>query len=171
MKSKELNSNEYHPFYKTYIESLENVELIDVLTSSSNELISILDNLSEEKFNYSYDIGKWTIKELLQHLIDTERIMSYRALRFSRNDTTILQGFDENIYVENCNANKRNSKELIDEFKAVRTATLLLFNSFDTSMLLKMGNANNSGMSVRALGFMIAGHVLHHLKIIKERYL
>jgi len=97
--------------------------------------------------------------------------MSYRALRFSRNDATELQGFDENWYVDNSNGNDRNSNDLIDEFTCTRRASISLFKSFTDEMLLLSGTANGSDMSVRALGFIIAGHQMHHLKMIRERYL
>ena len=120
---------------------------------------------------YSYAEGKWTIKELVQHIIDAERVLSYRALRFSRNDTTNLSGFDEDWYVANSNGNERNFKDMLQEFIHVRNSTILLFKSFKPEMLLINGTASNSDMSVRALGFIIAGHQTHHLKIIKEKYL
>ena len=171
MNLSQLNENEYNPHYQTYISVLKNVDLIDVLMVSSEELLGTIKDLSEEKFNFQYDESKWTIKEILQHLIDTERIMSYRALRFSRNDATELPGFDENWYVVNSNGNERNSNDLIDEFTCTRRASISLFKSFTDEMLLLAGTANGSDMTVRALGFIIAGHQMHHLKIIKERYL
>ena len=171
MKATQINKNEYNPYYKFYIEELGGVELIEILTASFNEFSATIKNLTEEQLTYRYAEGKWTIKELIQHLIDTERVMSYRALRFSRNDATELQGFDENWYVENSNANDRNIADIIEEFNHLRNTSISLFKSFSTKMLLKSGLANGSEMSVRALGFIIPGHQLHHLKIIKERYL
>jgi uncharacterized damage-inducible protein DinB len=171
MNLSQLDENEYNPHYKTYISMLKNVDLIEILATSFEELLKTVKDLSEEKMIFRYDEGKWSIKELLQHLIDTERIMSYRALRFSRNDATELQGFDENWYVENSNSNDRNTNDLIDEFTCTRRASISLFKSFSDEMLLLSGTANGSDMTVRALGFIIAGHQMHHLKIIKERYL
>jgi hypothetical protein len=171
MNLSQLNENEYNPYYKHYILELGNVDLFEILIASSEELLKTVKDLSEEKLLFRYDEGKWSIKELLQHLIDTERIMSYRALRFSRNDATELQGFDENWYVDNSNGNDRNSSELIEEFTCTRSASISLFKSFTYEMLLLSGTANESDITVRALGFIIAGHQMHHLKIIKERYL
>ena len=171
MNSSQLNKNEYNPYYKFYIEELGNVNLIAILNSSFDEFLTTIKNLSEEKLMYRYAGEKWTIKELIQHLIDTERIMSYRALRFSRNDTTELQGFDENWYVDNSNANDREIKDILEEFDHLRKSSISLFKNFTNEMLISFGTANGSDMSVRALGFIIAGHQLHHLKIIKERYL
>lgn len=171
MNLSQLNENEYNPHYKHYILELGNVDLFEILRASSEELLELIKDLSEEKMIFRYDEGKWSIKELLQHLIDTERIMSYRALRFSRNDATELQGFDENWYVENSNGNDRNANDLVEEFTCTRRASISLFKSFTDDMMLLSGSANGSDMSVRALGFIIAGHQMHHLKIIKERYL
>ena len=171
MNLSQLDENEYNPHYKHYILELGNVDLFEILKVSSNELLETVKDLSEEKMVFRYDEGKWSIKELLQHIIDTERIMSYRALRFSRNDATELQGFDENWYVDNSNGNDRNSIDLVEEFTCTRRASISLFKSFTDEMLLLSGTANESDITVRALGFIIAGHQMHHLKIIKERYL
>ena len=171
MNSFQLDESEYNPHYKHYISALGNVDLFEILTTSFDELMETIKDLPEEKLTFRYDEGKWTIKELLQHLIDTERIMSYRALRFSRNDATELQGFDENWYVDNSNGNDRISNDLVEEFMCTRRASISLFKSFTGEMLTLSGTANGSDMTVRALGFIIAGHQIHHLKIIKERYL
>ncbi|MDD3722890.1 MAG: DinB family protein [Lutibacter sp.] len=171
MNLSQLNENEYNPHYKQYISALGNVDLFEILTTSSEELLKTIKDLPEEKLLFRYNEGKWSIKELLQHVIDTERIMSYRALRFSRNDATELQGFDENWYVENSNGNDRNFNNLLEEFTCTRRASISLFKSFTDEMLLLSGTANGSDLTVRALGFIIAGHQIHHLKIIKERYL
>jgi hypothetical protein len=167
----QIDENEYNPHYKHYILELGNVDLFEILSASSEELMETVKDLSEEKMVFRYEEGKWTIKELLQHLIDTERIMSYRALRFSRNDATELPGFDENWYVDNSYGNDRNSSDLVEEFTCTRRASISLFKSFTDEMLLFSGTANESDITVRALGFIIAGHQMHHLKIIKERYL
>ncbi|MDO9039732.1 MAG: DinB family protein [Lutibacter sp.] len=171
MNLSQLDENEYNPHYKHYILELGNVDLFEILMISSDELLETVKDLSEEKMVFRYDEGKWSIKELLQHIIDTERIMSYRALRFSRNDATELQGFDENWYVDNSNGNDRNTIDLVEEFTCTRRASISLFKSFTDEMMLLSGTANGSDMSVRALGFIIAGHQMHHLKMIKERYL
>jgi len=171
MKTSALNNTEFAPFYENYIHSLGEVELLEILNQSSVQLIELISNLTEEKLNYGYAKGKWSIKEILQHLIDTERILSYRALRFSRNDLTDIPGFNEDFYVENSNGKTRSKESLLNEFSLVRNSTIALFNSFSDKMLTNLGTANNSKMSVRALGFIIAGHQTHHLKVIKEKYL
>ncbi len=171
MNSAQLTENEYAPFYKNYIKGLGDVDLFEVLRSSLDATLNTLKNLPEEKLVYRYAEGKWTIKELVQHIIDAERVLSYRALRFSRNDSTDLHGFDEDWYVNNSHGNNRNFKELLDEFSNIRKASISLFTSFTPEMLTMSGSANGSLMSVRALAFVIVGHQMHHLKIIKEKYL
>ena len=171
MNSKYLNDNEYAPFYKNYVKGLGEVDLIKTLTTSLIETLSLLKDLPEDKLTHKYAEGKWTIKELIQHIIDAERVLSYRALRFSRNDSTDLHGFDEDWYVEYSNGNERNFKDILQEFTHLRNATISLFNSFNDEMLSMTGSSNGSDMTVRALGFIISGHHLHHIKIIKEKYL
>ncbi|WP_111706333.1 DinB family protein [Lutibacter citreus] len=171
MNSVKLSENEYAPFYGNYIKVLGEIELQKALKSSLKNLIKTIEVLPEEKLAYRYDDGKWTIKELIQHLIDTERILSYRALRFSRNDASEILGFNENWYVDNSNGNNRNINDLLKEFKLVRKSTIALFKSFPVEMFTRQGTANGSDMTVRALGFIIAGHQTHHLNIIKEKYI
>jgi hypothetical protein len=171
MNSKQLSNNEYAPFYKNYIKALGTIDLFEGLNSSLADLVETLKDLPEEKLSYRYEEGKWTIKELVQHIVDAERVLSYRALRFSRNDTTDLPGFDEDSYVDNSNGNERNFNNILDEFVHLRNASISLFNSFTPEMLTLIGSSNGSDMSVRALGFIIIGHQMHHLKIIKQRYL
>lgn len=172
MKSKELSITEYSAFNATYIHAVnESVELIEGLEKSIDKMIALLENLPIEKLEYRYADEKWTIKEIIQHIIDAERIFSYRALRISRNDKTPLAGFDENEYVGNTNANTRNFKDLLQELKLVRQTTVMLFKSFSNEQLLRLGNASNHFVSVRAIGFVILGHQQHHYKVIVDRYL
>ena len=171
MNATNLNDNEYAPFYSGYVNLLGEINLLDALEASERDLLATIANLPEEKFLFRYAEGKWTIKELLCHMIDTERIFNYRALRFARKDTTDLPGFDENWYVDYCNANERSVSDLLQEFSEVRASTISLFKSFSDATLMQSGTANGHAMSVRALGFIISGHVWHHLGVIKERYL
>jgi hypothetical protein len=171
MKSNQLPINEYADFYKSYIQVLEDVELIEELEICLHEFIKFVQNIPMDKFDYRYEVGKWTIKEIIQHLIDSERVFSYRALRISRNDKTPLPGFNENDYVDNSNGNDRNLQGLLTELAVVRQATLSLFNSFSQEQLAKIGIASNNEVSVRAIGFIIIGHQKHHQKIFTERYL
>lgn len=171
MNSSELPINEYSQFNATYINALENVELLEELEISLHDFIKFAREIPMDKFDYRYAEGKWTIKEIIQHIMDAERIFAYRALRISRNDKTPLPGFEENNYVENTNANGRSLQELLTEFSALRHSNLLLFKSFDEKQLIRMGIASNHPVSVRALGFLIIGHQKHHQKVFKERYL
>ena len=164
MTTLQINENEYAPFYKNYIKALGDVNLLTILNTSFEDALSTLKDLPEEKLQYHYQEGKWTI-------IDAERVLSYRALRYSRNDATDLPGFDEDWYVDNSNGNQRNFEDLLNEFSHLRAATISLFESFTPEMLQIKGSLSGSDMSVRALGFIIAGHQMHHLKIIKEKYL
>jgi uncharacterized damage-inducible protein DinB len=171
MNSNQLPVNEYSNFNATYIKAAANVELIEELEICLHEFIRFVQNIPMDKFDYRYAEGKWTIKDIIQHVIDTERIFAYRALRISRNDTTPLPGFEENDYVENTKANKRGIQDLLAEFSAVRYATLFLFKSFSEEQLKRMGTASGTAISVRAIGFIIIGHQKHHQNIFQERYL
>lgn len=130
-----------------------------------------MDEISDKKLGFAYAEGKWTLAEAIVHIIDTERIFQYRSLRIARNDKTPLPGFDQDDYVPQSNASGRSTTSLIEEYKAVRDATITLFSSFDEEAMLRIGIASDSKMSTRALGFIISGHQAHHVKIIKERYL
>jgi len=158
-------------FFDRYILlSAENQELLECLESFSPEMLFC----DLEKYNAIgdkiYAPGKWSIKDILQHCIDTERIMSYRALRFARNDDTILPGFEEGLYAKNTNLKNRTIESLIEEFSVLRKSTNLLFSYMDEIMLLRKGTANMTHISPLALGFVIVGHSKHHENIIKERY-
>lgn len=135
------------------------------------ELLRFLGKIPATKHNYRYAKGKWTIKELVQHMLDAERIFAYRALCFARKDKTALPGFDENDYANNAKAKKRHWKELIEELKLVRVANEIMFRSFDKSQLQSAGTANNNQISVNAIGFIMVGHTTHHMNIMRERYL
>ncbi len=171
MKSEELPINEYEGYFEAYIGILRNTHLFEDLEISIHEFIRFVQNIPLDKFDYRYAEGKWTIKDIIQHLIDSERVFSYRALRFSRNDKTPLPGFDENAFVENTNANTRSIQELLSEFAIVRQSTLSLFRSFTQEQLKMIGTASEKQLSVRALGFIIIGHLKHHQKVYQERYL
>ena len=171
MRVNDLSKSEYSSFYQTYIEECGNKMLIEGLKENLKETLQFYKSIPTEKEEHRYDRGKWTIKELLQHIIDSERVFCYRALRFSRQDKTDLPGFEQDDYVPVSNANQRSLKDLIEEFEILRKSSICLFTSFDQQMLVTLGNANNNQMSVRAIGFIIVGHVNHHTKIIKDRYL
>lgn len=171
MKPSSLPSNEYAIFYKPYIEALGDVILLDELELSSNHFIDFLKTIPVEKHEFRYAEGKWTIKDIVLHLIDAERIFTYRALRIARKDQTPLPGFEENDYVETAFANSRTMEDLIEEFATVRQATVSLFKTFSVEQLTQMGTASEKPVSVRAIGFITLGHQKHHVNVILERYL
>ena len=171
MKTDQLPVSEYSDFNATYIKAAGNVEMIEELEICLHDFIRFVQNIPMDKFDYRYAEGKWTIKDIIQHIIDTERIFAYRALRISRNDKTPLPGFEENDFVENTNANDRNIQDLLAEFSAVRHSNLFLFKSFSEEQLKRIGTASNASISVRAIGFIIIGHQKHHQKVFQERYL
>jgi len=172
MKPSQLLSGEYASFYANYINQVsEEYSLVEELEISVHRLVKLVQEIPLDKFDYRYAEGKWTIKDILLHLIDTERIFAYRALRFARNDKTALASFDENNYVDEAHANKRSIQDLLSEMLVVRQATLSLFKSFTEEQLLRKGIASSNLMSVRALGFVIIGHQNHHQKIFLEWYL
>lgn len=171
MSAIKLNSNEYVPYQKMYIDLVDDKPLNDLLITSLNEFVSFLGEIPSGKFNYAYEVGKWTINEVLLHMIDTERIFQYRALRFSREDKTDLPGFSENDFVPYSNANSRTLESLLVEYNAVRMSTIALYQTFSDAALQIVGNASGSTMSVRALGYLVVGHQQHHVNVIKERYL
>jgi uncharacterized damage-inducible protein DinB len=158
-------------FYRPYIESVGEERLIEVLNNNQENTQKLLFDVTEDEGNFRYAEGKWSLKEVVSHMIDVERIMSYRALCIARKDTTEFPGFDENAYVAHSNADKRRMADLAREFAMVRRATIELFRSFDDETLLHIGTANKLPMSVLLLGFIIAGHENHHINVIKERYL
>ena len=171
MNASQLPIKEYAEYYFKYISVLEEITLLEELEISLHDFIHFVQNIPMDKFDYRYAEGKWTIKEIIQHVIDTERIFAYRALRISRNDKTPLPGFDENDYIDNTEANSRSIQALLTEFSAVRHATIYLFKSFSSNQLERMGIASNAGVSVRAIGFIMIGHQKHHQKVFEERYL
>jgi uncharacterized damage-inducible protein DinB len=162
---------EYGSFYKGYADAATGESLEEVLQVHPVYIKEHILEIPEEKSNYRYAPNKWTIKELLQHMIDTERVFSYRALRISRNDTTPMAGFDENYFAANAPVEHRKLEDLKKEFLLLREATDLMISSFQEHQLSYAGNASNTTISLRALCFIIYGHNLHHLKVLKERYL
>lgn len=172
MKVSQLQPNEYATYQAIYIQTVsDEYTLAEELEISMHRFIKFVQDIPMDKFDYRYAQGKWTIKEIIQHLIDAERVFTYRALRFARFDATPLSGFDENLYVDRSIANIRTIMDLLTEFSAVRYATLALFKSFNTEQLTQIGHASQQSMSVRALGFSIIGHQNHHQKVFIERYL
>ena len=158
-------------YFKVYIDLVDEETLAAAFTNQSIVIRDLLPSITEEKSVFAYAPGKWTLKEMLQHLIDAERIFSYRAVCFARKESQVLPGFNENDYAASSFANDRTWDSLLEEFVAVRRSTLLLFNSFNAEMLATTGKAGNNELSVQQVGYIIVGHFKHHIKIIKERYL
>jgi hypothetical protein len=171
MKAVSLNANEYVLYQKIYLDLVNDEPIIASLEKSFGDFVAFYEGIDIEKMNYAYKKHKWTIKEVVLHMIDTERIFQYRALRFAREDKTMLSGFSENEYVVHSNSSSRSKESLLAEFKAVRMSTIALYESFNTATLMELGNSSGSTMSVRGLGYLISGHQIHHTNIIKERYL
>ncbi len=171
MKTSQLKDHEYNPYYKTYIEALGEVTLMDTLRKQLKNYPQFIGSIPQEKLPYKYAAGKWTVAEVLVHVLDTERVFQYRALRFARKDRTPLPGFSQDDFVPNSGANSRSIESLIAEYKAIRKSTISLFETFDEPTLKLKGVASNSPMSVRAMGFIMCGHQKHHRNIIRERYL
>ena len=172
MSLKDLNENEYAPYQAAYLFNVDDTwSLTEEMEISLHNLIRFVQDIPMDKFDYRYAEGKWTIKDIIQHLIDTERIFSYRALRFARNDKTDLPGYDENNYAAAAGADTRHLQTLLTELSIVRQGTINLFKSFSADALLNTGTASGYNVSVRALGYLIIGHQNHHIKIYKERYL
>jgi uncharacterized damage-inducible protein DinB len=159
------------PFYHKYVEHVKETTLLDALTSSNQLLIQLLKVIPESMGEYRYAPDKWSIKELLCHMMDAERIFAYRALRFARNDATPLSGFEENDYAPQANAHGRTLPQLITEITNLRRTTCDLFASFTPEMLQRKGSANNNVVSVVNIGYIIAGHETHHRLVLTERYL
>ncbi|MGC4036392.1 MAG: DinB family protein [Chitinophagaceae bacterium] len=158
-------------FFHNYINQVVGDDLMKAFKKESPALFQFLESIPAEKYDYRYAEGKWSIRELIQHMIDAERIFAYRALRFARKDATPLAGFDENSYTDNSKADKRSWQELIEEFKTVRKASEYLFGSFDDEQLNAKGISSNNSISVLAFGYIVIGHPLHHVNIITHRYL
>lgn len=161
---------EFAPFYGKYIEKVREENPLSALEASYLEAQKFLPSIPAEKADFRYAEGKWTVKELLQHVIDTERIMAYRALCFARKEQKALPGFDENAYVEAVDVSGRNLLEMAAEFLEVKKSNISLFRSFTPEALLRQGTMSGGPASVRALGFIIAGHQRHHISILNERY-
>lgn len=162
---------EYDPYYETYVSLMPESDALPALAAQPEELQSLLGSLPEEKGLHSYADDKWTIKELIGHLIDGERMFAYRLFRISRGDKTPIEGFEQDGYIENAHSNDRTFADLLEEFRLLRRANMLFFDNLTDDAWSRIGTANNVQISVRALAFIMAGHIRHHISILKERYL
>jgi len=162
---------EFEKYIHEYLNLIPSENWLEELKIVSNQTLEIYQSLTEEQGNFAYADGKWSLKTLLEHLTDTEKIFHYRALRFARKDTTGLAGFNENQYAENGTANKQRLNDLIEEFHLNRLLSLVFFSKLTPEQLTQKGKANGNQVSVETIGKLIVGHNIHHLNIIKERYL
>src|SRR5205809_3490563 len=166
-----LNLETVPPFYKNYVKQIEETDVLQALRLSGFRTQMLIHSIPAAKLDFRDAESKWSVRELLCHMIDTERIQAYRALRFARNDKTALPGFEENDYAPQANASNRTIGRIADELQHLRTSTIDMFEGFTEEMLRRKGMANNNELSVLVLGFIIAGHESHHRKILNERYL
>ena len=166
------NKNEYPTYAEMYLKLVhKDVSLIEQLKYSLEKTKSLISSLTHKELEYKYELNKWSIKEVLVHIIDDERIYGYRALCFARNDKTNLPGFEQDEYNDNSDTSERSIENIMNEYEALRLSTITLFKGFSNKALKRMGVANGNQTSVRALGFHILGHDLHHIKAIENLYL
>ena len=163
-------ASEHNPYYAAYISQVPDGDLFASMESQARETVRLLRGIDEQKSQYRYAPDKWTIREVVGHVIDAERVFGYRALTFARADATALPSFDENAWAKESAAGERPMKDLIAEFEAVRAGTLAMFRGFTEDEFARSGIASKNPISVRALAYIIAGHERHHVKLLKERY-
>jgi uncharacterized damage-inducible protein DinB len=171
MISKPLQT-EYAPYFENYIKLVpEGADILECFEDNMMDFQDMILSVPKKKLEFRYAEGKWTIKEIIQHLIDCERIFCFRALCIARGDKNALPGFEENDYAANSFANQRDIDSLLDEYDKVRDCTIAFYNSLDKSVYANTGVSNNNPMSVRAVAYIIAGHELHHMGVIEEKYI
>ncbi len=164
-------TDEYAPYYGTYIDKVTDADLVASLTAQKQSTAQLLAGLNDSQAAYRYAPGKWTLREIIGHLADSERIFAYRMLRIARGDATPLPGFEENDYVSAGQFERRSLASVAAEFAAVRDASVALLQGLDAEALARRGTASSKPISARALAYIIAGHEKHHLGVIRERYL
>jgi hypothetical protein len=165
------NKKDYIPYFENYINLIPEEDVISALKANHQTILDFIEEIPRLKVNYFYEEGKWTVKQVINHIIDTERILSYRALRFARGDNQKTLGFDENVYAANANLTNTNTQILADEFDSVRLSNILMFKQLSEKELALKGNMSSGEVSVLSLGYFLCGHAQHHINVIKERYL
>lgn len=165
------DASEFLPFYGTYIDKVPDGDLLQMLRTQLDDTLALVRGLPEERGAHRYAPGKWSVREVLGHVIDAERIFAYRALRIGRGDATPLASFDENAYAENSGADARTLADLADELEHVRLGNIALFRSLGEEGLARRGTASGAEVTARALAWIVAGHELHHVGLLRERYL
>lgn len=165
------SANEFDAYYSKYISLVPNQNIIQLFEQTQADMQSLLNNIADKKANFRYQEGKWTIKEVIGHIMEIEHVFAYRALTISRGDKTNLPGMNQNQWMENNNYTPRSISNLLTEFNAVRNSTIQLFGNMNEEMINQFGTVSGSKISVKALAYLIIGHQLHHIHIIKEKYL
>lgn len=163
--------SEYAAFYETYVSRVPEDELTAAFRKHTATVLAFLGKVPDDKYDFAYAPGKWTLKQLLQHIIDAERVFAYRALNFARKDANPLPGFDENEFAAVARVDEREWSDMVEEFQFVRNASDQFFRTLNEEELSRSGVASNHPVSVRALGYIILGHAIHHMEVVKERYL
>lgn len=166
-----IEQNEYGEFYERYVKLSNGTPLDDLFKANAREMADLFDGLTEQDSLYRYDEDKWTLKQVFGHLTDMERIFNYRALCVARGEPKPLPGFDQDLYMEHANFNDQHLDKLREQYLATRQSTIALYSNFTEDELLSRGSISGSSFTVRATGYVIAGHELHHLNIINEKYL
>lgn len=165
------NKGDYPDYAQKYIDLVEGEDIIGILHQTSKEMSDVINSFPQSKGDFSYAEGKWTLKQVIGHLTDTDRVFAYRALAIARREKQALPSFDQDLYVLNGNFNLRTLADMIYEYRLIRESNLLLFRSFDKSVYHYRGIAANSEVTVLGIMFMVAGHQKHHINILKEKYL
>lgn len=168
---KRPEKTEYSEYYEGYVSSVAETDIVAAMSGQLSEIEHLFALMPEEKGGFAYAPGKWTIKELLGHLIDGERVFSYRALRISRRDQTPLSGFDQDLFIANADFNSLKLTDLVEEFLFLRRANIIFFRNLSEEKWSRTGTASDNPVSVRALAYILVGHVRHHENILKEKYL
>ncbi|UCG51812.1 MAG: DinB family protein [Candidatus Latescibacterota bacterium] len=163
--------DEYAPYFERYIKRVPDGDILDILAGQIERVYEFLGGIDEESAAHRYGPDKWSIKQVVGHIVDCERVFSYRALRFARDDKTPLPGFDQDEFVTRGHFDQRSLDDISNELRAVRLATLALFRSFEPEILLRRGTASGFEFTVRSIPYLVAGHELHHLDVIQDRYL
>lgn len=172
MTRADIQPNEYNDYYRRYLELIPaDLSINEAFDQSAEQLISLFESIPEDKHTYRYDTGKWSIKEVLQHMIDTERVFMYRCFRIGRADITPLAGFDQNQYIEPSGADAKSMEQLLEEYRQTKAYSKSLIHSLSDDNLAQLGNASGYDLSARAAAYMVPGHERWHMDIIKDRYL
>ena len=164
-------TTEYASYYEKYVSLVPSGDIVDTLENQMRDTLNLLRGLTAEQATFRYAPDKWSVKELVGHVIDTERIFAYRALRFGRGDQNVLTGFDQDPYVRNGNFENRSIEDLAAEFEHVRSGNVSMLRSFDDAAWGRRGVASDNEVTVKALAYIMAGHELHHMGILRDRYL